>query len=375
MFSRTREENEPGTSFSGIAKSLPEESFVDHRPLLRRLGDDPTGDLSLNAETRWEAMAESPYTTPNDLFFVRNHAPTPRIDPLGWTLVVEGPGVERTLRLGYGDLLRLPQTTIVRALECAGNARVFFAEEQGREAPGTQWRLGAIGVAEWRGVALREVLERAGLRSGACEVMLEGLDAVRMRRPIPIGKALEEDTILAYAMNGDPLPADHGFPLRAVVPGWAAVASVKWLGRIFVSLQPLFSPWNTSRYVLTGGHYGRGRIPVTSQVTKSALELSWPAVLPRGRRTITGRAWSPGERVAKVEYSIDGKSWQQAALYGPNVEGAWARFRIPWEATPGRHEIRVRTTGESGRTQPETVPFNEQGYLYGAVVSHPVEVL
>ncbi len=156
------------------------------------------------------------------------------------------------------------------------------------ESPGTQWRLGAVGVAEWTGIPLREVLERAGIKETAHDVMLESLDEVRMRRPLPAGKAMEEDTLLAVGMNGEPLPPDHGFPARVVVPRWAAVASVKWLGRIHVSEGPLYSPWNTEKYVMTGGIFGKEREPVTTQVVKSALELPWPARLPPGRHTIGG---------------------------------------------------------------------------------------
>jgi sulfane dehydrogenase subunit SoxC len=203
-----------------IIKPLPIQRFVDFRD-----GGSTRysfGDLALNAEMRWEAMADQGYMTPNELFFIRNHAPTPLIDSSTWTLRVEGPGVERSLTLGYNELLRMPSVSIVRALECAGNGRVFFKERQEREATGTPWRLGAIGVAEWAGVPLREILERAGLKRSAREVMPENLDPVRMRRPLPVQKALEENTLLAFGMNGEVLPPDHGFPARVVVPGWAA---------------------------------------------------------------------------------------------------------------------------------------------------------
>ena len=246
----------------GILKPLPQGKFVD-----RREGEaepeDPTGDQAYNAEMRWQAMAGERYLTPVESFFVRNHAPTPSVDPASWVLRVEGPGVERSLELTYDDLLSgMPQVSIVRALECAGNGRAFFGEVLGRQPEGTPWRFGAVGVAEWTGVPLREVLDRAGLRESACDVMLESLDAVRMRRPLPVEKALGDDTLLACGMNGEPLTPDHGSPLRAVVPGWAAVASVKWLGRIVVSETPLFSPWNTDKYVLTGGEYGAQREPI-----------------------------------------------------------------------------------------------------------------
>ncbi|HSK98823.1 MAG TPA: sulfite oxidase [Rubrobacteraceae bacterium] len=361
----------------GIVKPLPPELLLDLRDGAAD-PDDPTGDLALNAEMRWEAMKDRGYLTPVDRFFVRNHAPTPHIGLAAWELRVEGPGVERPATLTYDDLWRLPPTTAARALECAGNGRAFFAEHQGREAPGTPWRLGAVGVAEWTGVALREVLERARLKDTAREVMLEGLDEVRMRRPLPLEKALE-DTLLAYGMNGELLPPDHGFPLRAIVPGWAAVASVKWVGRIFVSDDssgPLASPWNTDKYVLTGGAYGGRRVPVLAQVPKSALELAWPATLRRGPQTITGRSWSEGAPAARVEYAVDAESrWRPAELFGPNLPGAWARWRFVWDAPRGKHKVRVRATDAAGNAQPEKTEWNELGYLYGGVVAHPVEVI
>lgn len=365
------------TGSAGLVKPLPPGLLLDLRDGVAH-ADDPTGDLALNAEMRWEAMAGREYLTPADRFFVRNHAPTPRIDTAAWELRVEGPGVGRPTAFTHDDLRRLPSATATRALECAGNGRVFFAEEQDREAPGTPWRLGAIGVAEWAGVPLREVLERAGLKSTAREVMLESLDDARMRRPLPVDKALEEDTLLAYGMNGEPLPADHGFPVRAIVPGWAAVASVKWLGRIHVSDAsegPLYSPWNTHKYVLTGGAHGTERVPVTAQTPKSAIELPWPATLRRGRQTITGRSWSVGAAIERVEYAVDGDTkWHRAEVFGPNLFGAWARWRFDWGARPGRHELRVRATDTLGNVQPEEASWNDLGYLYGAVVAHPVHV-
>ena len=356
-----------------IRKPLPPEEFVDFR-VGEASPDDLTGDLALNAETRWEAMAGRDYLTPNELFYVRNHAPTPRIEPSRWRLRVEGPGVKRTLEIGYDELLRLPETSFVRALECAGNGRALFEEVQGRATPGTPWRLGAIGVAEWTGVPLREVLERADIKASAREVMPEGLDAVRMRRPMPLEKALEEDVIVAYAMNGEPLPQDHGFPARVIVSRWAAVASVKWVGRIHVSETPLSSPWNTDKYVLTGGGFGAGRIPVEAQGLKSALELPWPARLRRGRHTIGGRSWSAQGAITRVEYSVDGEPWRAARLVEPNVSGAWVRWSFGWDARTGRHDVRARAMDTAGSVQPDETPFNELGYLYGAVVGHPVWV-
>lgn len=356
-----------------ILKPLPPGKLVDLRQGEEEPGD-ATHDLALNAEMRWEAMADEGYLTSNELFFVRNHAPTPRIDTSCWKLRVDGPGVSRHLELGYDDLLRMENASVVRALECAGNGRVFFGELQGREAPGTQWRLGAIGVAQWTGVPLGKILERAGLKKTAHEVMIESLDAVRMRRPLPVGKALEGDTLLALGMNGEPLPPDHGFPVRVVVSQWAAVASVKWVGRIHVSEGPLFSPWNTEKYVLAGGAFGEGQVPVTIQVVKSALELAWPARLLRGRHEIRGRSWSPCGAISQVDYRVGGEPWRRARLSEPNVPGAWVRWSFIWDARPGDYQVWVKATDEKGNSQPETVPHNELGYLYGGVVGHPVTV-
>ncbi|HEX7170781.1 MAG TPA: sulfite oxidase [Rubrobacter sp.] len=358
----------------GIRKPLPPERFVDLREGEATPGD-PTGDLAYNAEMRWEAMAGNGYLTPVGSFFVRSHAPTPSIDPASWTLRVEGPGVERPLELSYDDLSNMPQASIVRALECAGNGRAFFEEVQGRQAEGTQWRLGAVGVAEWTGVPLREVLERAGLKVSAREIMLESLDEVRMRRPLPVEKAGEEGTLLAFRMNGEPLTPDHGFPLRAIVSGWAAVASVKWLGRIHVSETPLSSPWNTDKYVLTGAKFGARREPVEERGVKSALELPWPARLPAGRHVLYGRSWSGSGAISHVEYSVDRGAWRGARLFGENIPGAWARWSFEWDAEAGWHEVRVRATDEAGNAQPDEVGWNDLGYLYDGVVGHPVEVL
>ena len=358
----------------GIRKPLPPEWFVDLREGEAKPGG-PTGDLAYNAEMRWEAMAGKDYLTPVRSFFVRSHAPTPSIDPASWTLHVEGPGVERPLELTYDELSNMPQESVVRALECAGNGRAFFEEIQGRQAEGTPWRLGAVGVAEWTGVPLREVLERAGLRASAREVMLGSLDSVRMRRPLPVKKAVEDGTLLAFGMNGGLLTPDHGFPLRAVVSGWAAVASVKWLGRVHVSETSLSSPWNTEKYVLTGGEFGARREPVQERGMKSTLELPWPARLPEGRHVLCGRSWSGYGAISRVEYSVDCGPWRGARLFGENIPGAWARWSFEWDAKPGQHEVRVRATDDAGNVQPDEVGWNDLGYLYDGVVGHPVEVL
>jgi DMSO/TMAO reductase YedYZ molybdopterin-dependent catalytic subunit len=333
-----------------------------------------------NFEMRWENMTGRGYLVPNELFFIRNHSRTPRIDASTWRLRVEGTGVARPLDLTYDDLLSMPDVSVRRYVECAGNGRSFFEVQYGRRAQGTQWRLGAVGVAEWTGVPLREILARAGVKPTAVDVLPEGTDDLRVRRPMPVAKAMEPDTLVVYAMNGHPLPPDHGFPARVLVPGWIGVASVKWVGRIEVSETPLYTPWNTTSYVMIGPEYRKPAAspadgPILStQNVKSALELAWPAELRAGRHTIRGRSWGP-YAIAKVEYSLDrGVSWQVARIRDTEAPRAWVRWEFVWEARPGDYSLRVRATDVQGNVQPAIVPFNEQGYLNNAIVGHPVTV-
>jgi DMSO/TMAO reductase YedYZ molybdopterin-dependent catalytic subunit len=274
----------------------------------------------------------------------------------------------------------MPSVSVIRTIECAGNGRSFFEEAYGKKAQGTQWKLGAVGVAEWTGVPLRTVLERAGLKRTARDVMPEGLDDLKVRRPMSVAKAMAADTILAYAMNGEPLPADHGSPLRVIVPGWIGVANIKWVGRIEVSEQALFSHWNTDTYILLGADYqpappAKGP-QLSRQNVKSALELDMGAQLPAGRQRLSGRSWSPSGHISRVEYCFDQEeTWHPARLQEPRLAQAWAQWDFDWDARPGQHTIRVKATDNHGNAQPDHVAWNEQGYLYNAIVAHPVTVV
>jgi sulfane dehydrogenase subunit SoxC len=336
-------------------------------------------DFGSNKEMRWENMYERGFVVPNELFFVRNHTRTPVVDAKQWRLKLEGSGIQKPIELSYDEVLSLPSVSVIRYIECAGNGRSFFEAAYGKKADGTQWKLGAVGVAEWTGVPLAEILDRAAIKKSATDVMPEGLDDLKVRRPLSVAKATEADTLLVYAMNGQPLPADHGFPVRMLVPGWIGVANIKWVGRIEVSEKPLFSNWNTDTYVLIGPDYkpeppAKGPI-LSNQNIKSALELPWGGEVSAARRLVRGRTWSPFGKIAKVEYSLNqGKSWQTTRLREANVGAAWVRWDFDWEPKPGKHTIRVRATDEKGNTQPDTVPFNQQGYLYNAVVDHPITV-
>lgn len=356
----------------GLGRTAP--AWADHVPVVKPTPPELFIDHGSNREMRWEAMAGQGYHTPNHLFYVRNHTSTPHLDRAGWRLRIEGSGVRRPLELTYHDLVAMPSNTETRFLECAGNGRSQFAEAQGRPAAGTPWHLGAIGVAEWEGVALWRVLERAGVKPTAVDVMPEGLDSRRVRRPLPITKALADDTLLVYGMNGQPLPEDHGFPVRLLVPGWVGVASVKWVGRIEVSETPLYSPWNTDSYVMIGDAYP-DRPVLTTQQVKSAFELPWAGEIPAGPRLLTGRSWSAHGRISQVEISTDGGTrWRRATLCRRNLPQAWAQWEIPWNPAADSYRLRARATDSAGNTQPDTVPYNEQGYLYGAIIDHPITV-
>ena len=190
---------------------------------------DPTPFIRhpTNLETRLESLTG--LLTPNDLFFVRNHAPTPRIDATTYRLRVEGDAVARPLELSYEDLLRLQSHSVIAYLECAGNWRSFYDKVLGQVASGGQWGTGGVSCASWSGVSLGTVLDLAGVRDTARDVNIVGLDDGGFERPMSLAKAMDSDTLLAYSMNGETLPPDHGFPVRAVVPGWAGSNSVKWV--------------------------------------------------------------------------------------------------------------------------------------------------
>ncbi|WP_433342021.1 sulfite oxidase [Micromonospora sp. CA-111912] len=359
----------------GTVKPLPDRLFTRH---------------DTNAEMRWEAMAGQGYVVPNDRFFVRNHTRTPMIDPDTWRLSLFGDGLrgtptrDRPVEFGYDDLRLLPAERVTALVECAGNARRFFAGQQDGPAPGVAWGLGGVGVAHWRGVRLSTVLRRAGLTGAAVDVMPEGLDPDyvtggvnlgRVRRPLPVGKALD-DVLLAYEMNGDPLPPDHGFPVRVVVPGWIGISSVKWVGPVQVSATPLFSPWNTELYRMFGPGQPDGGGQLGPQSVKSAFELPWDARVPAGAEVLLrGRSWSGGGPIRSVQVHTDDDGWRPAELVAGDAGGPWQRWTARWRpAGPGPATLRARATDVTGAGQPERARPNDLGYLFDGVVNHPVTV-
>jgi DMSO/TMAO reductase YedYZ molybdopterin-dependent catalytic subunit len=362
-----------------ILKPLPPEWFYVY--------ESPT--IGANAEMRWEVMKDKGYLVPTEHFYIRDHTRTPVIDARTWRLKVFGSGLRGSPAIGdavtfsYDDLLSMPSAKVISFIECAGNAREFFWLQEGYKVTSVPWLLGGIGVAEWRGVRLADILDRAGITPDAVDVMPHGLDPEyvtggvnygHVRRPVPIAKALD-DVILAYEMNGQPLPLDNGFPLRFICPSWIGVANVKWVGQIEVSAAPLFSWWNTLAYRLFGPGYPKDGTLITTQVVKSSFELEWNARLSRGPQLLTGRSWSGNGRIARTEVSTDGQTWQPARPRDRGLPHAWQPWELPWQPPgPGKYTLRSRATDHTGRTQPATVPFNTREYLFDGIVNHHVTV-
>ncbi|OON30366.1 MULTISPECIES: molybdopterin-dependent oxidoreductase [unclassified Micromonospora] len=391
---------DPGATDSGAAGPGSGSGAPDSRPAADA-GDGPPGIVKplppqlfarhdTNAEMRWEAMAGQGYVVPTDRFFVRNHTHTPRIDAGTWRLSLFGDGLrgaptrDRPVEFGYDDLRGLPAERVTALVECAGNGRRFFAGQQGRPTPGVAWGLGGVGVAHWRGVRLAEVLRRAGLTGAAVDVMPEGLDPEyvtggvnlgRVRRPLPVGKALD-DVLLAYEMNGEPLPPDHGHPVRVVVPGWIGVSSIKWVGPVEVSATALFSPWNTQLYRMFGPGYPADGAALGAQSVKSAFELPWDARVPAGAEVLLrGRSWSGAGPIRSVQVHTGDGGWRPAELVSADAGGPWQRWTARWRpAGPGPVTLRARATDATGAGQPGRARHNDLGYLFDGVVRHPVTV-
>jgi DMSO/TMAO reductase YedYZ molybdopterin-dependent catalytic subunit len=372
------------------APALP--SYAGAPAILKPLPPEWFTDFGTNAETRWDSVDPKRFLTDQARLFVRNHTVTPTIDRDTWRLRVFGTGLSEpraegdALALSYADLRRLPFTRLTASHECTGNGRSFFASQQGTPASGTAWRLGAVGGVTWEGVLLAEVLHRLGLSADAVSIQAAGLDPEyatggvnygRVRRPFPVGKALD-DALLVWGMNGEPLLPDHGFPVRLVLPGWVGIASIKWLGSLEVATTELTSPWNTKWYRMTGGSYPGDSPALTVNPVRSAWELGWGETIARRDEVeLTGRSWSGAAAVDRVDVSVDGGStWTPARPYRSGHRQAWTQWRYVWKRPAlGEQVLMARATDAAGRTQPLVTPFNDNGYFFDAVVRHPVTVV
>jgi len=322
-----------------------------------------------NSETPLDQLRS--WVTPNRLFFVRDHFDVPPIDVTDWQLRVEG-CVERPATITWDELTSMPVRSVFATGECAGNGRSFLQPS----VHGVQWGAGAIGHAEWTGVPLKLVLERAGVQTDAVEVVCYGADQgtesdhpepMNFARGLPLPKALHPDTLLAYRMNGELLDANHGYPLRLLVPGWYGVASVKWLTRIEAVATPFEGYFQTRKYTYQRSVGDRTESAVVGpMVVKS--EIIRPRagdVLGIGTNRVFGVAWAGENAVSAVEISVDGGStWNDAQLLGPRSRYSWCLWEYLWDvAQPGEHSILVRAVDSTGAVQPEEHDRLRGGYM------------
>jgi DMSO/TMAO reductase YedYZ molybdopterin-dependent catalytic subunit len=323
------------------------------------------------------------FLTPTELFYIRSHFPVPKLNLGSYELRIDG-AVRNPLCLSYQELCDMPSETRVAVLECAGNNRVFLVPA----VAGAQWELGAAGNAEWTGVCLADLLERAGLDEGAREIVLEGADhgtppeppvppvPISYARSLPINKAMQREVLIAYKMNGRELTPDHGYPVRAIVPGHYAMASVKWLTRILTIPETFQGYWQTSDY----GYWDYlDAIPVRRPLREMHLKCDitrpgiYEAVPPNRVYPVVGAAWAGETEVAEVTLSTDGgQSWVETEFLDPVQRYAWRRWKFDWltPKQPGKYTLLARAKDANGGVQP-----NEHNHHYGSyIIDHPLPI-
>lgn len=370
------------------------------------------------------------YITPIEDFYIRNAFPTPRpeldrqVDPRFWRLKIHGDAVERELEIGYEDLLRMPSRSIVSIMQCAGNGRTLFWEQQDMlttptKVSGNGWGQGGIGLAEWQYVPMNHILGLVGLKPNAKAVLFwSGVDGKAPNtqsdtgRPTPVSEITERGDVigLAFKMNGQPLPADHGAPVRALVPGWCGGASTKWLTEIKIASHDFWVRLNTTDHANIGPAYpaqvprpnDEFRFTSPDKITGQAvtwhgprsfltipLTLSKQPVLPSnyplergempllmaGQQILRGYASAPQSGVERVDVRVNGGGWQPVRIIDPQINPyTWVRFEMPFDAMPGEHVIETRTTASNGDVQTPTVPYNAGGYDCWAIPKFRIRV-
>ena len=336
--------------------------------------------------TEFPFASLSDWLIPTELFFVRNHFPSPDLDARDWRLRVGG-AVERPIELDLESIKAMRSTTLAAVVECAGNGRVYYVPPK----EGLQWQNGAVGNAAWTGVRLREILEMAGVKPTAREVLLVGADSgvvdtnrktaspgpIAFARSLPLEKAIADSTVLAYSMNGEPLTCDHGYPLRAVVGGWFGMAWVKWITQITVLEQPFLGYWQARDYFRWERSLGEPTLVPLAQMEVKA-QIARPV---QGGRLIAGKpyrifgaAWSGEAAVRQVQVCTgDGRGWREARLLETEHPFAWRLWECMW--TPedvGPYKLRCRAIDGAGCVQPDLQRTDCESYVANWIV--PVEV-
>ena len=348
----------------------------------------PTNAGERTFATPPQAMQEN--IVPNDLFYIRNHwKGAPDIDVDAYRLSVDGE-VERPLSLSLGELRKLPLKRFQVTFECCGNSMVpdYWAKKT-RAAMEQLKGHGIMGNAEWAGVSLRDVLEMAGVKDSAVEVLFEGADhgpdevngdppEVTYERSVPVAKSMHPDTLLAFEMNGEPLPPMHGYPLRLLVPGWYGMTSVKWLVGIHVIDHEFQGLYQKERYmVLAGPDSGSFYKYHTEMMVKSIITAPAPGETVRAGEAynVGGAAWSGEIEIARVEVSSDGgRTWEDADVM-PRSGYSWHRWSYNWRApAPGGYTLMSRATNVKGEVQPKEFPNQWDGHNYGNNMVFPHEV-
>ncbi len=317
------------------------------------------------------------WLTPVPRFFVRNHMHEPsELEAPTWRLTIGGE-VEKPITLSLADLAKLESHSVVNTLECAGNGRGLYRPQ----VPGVQWQKGAVSTARFSGPRLRDVLQHAAVKTSGKHVMFRGLDEVPGKVPpfirsIPIDKALDSNTLIATHMNGAPLTRHHGFPARALVPGWIGAASCKWLTEIKVLDSEFVGNFMSPGYRLPNQPVKPGDTvkpedthPVTGLNVKSLIAGPIDGLRTKpGRIAVHGVAWAGEADVAKVEISTDGgSSWKPATLGQDKARYAWRLWHHDFNAKSGDYSILSRATDSQGRIQPDAAVWNPSGYLYNAI--------
>ena len=319
--------------------------------------------------------------TPVGLHYLLTHYDVPDVDPVAWRLTIHG---EQELELSLDDLRARPANELTVTMECAGNGRARFDPR-----PVSQpWLYEAIGTARWRGTPLRPLIEEAGVPEGTVEVLLTGLDRgvevgeeQSFQRALPLDGALRDEVLLAYEMNGAPLPPQHGFPLRLVVPGWYGMTNVKWIDQIEFLETPFAGYQNRQGYRLRQTEEDEG-VPLNRMQPRSLMvPPGIPEFMTRDRTVLAGevllegRAWSGQAPIASVEVSADGGStWAPAELEPEGERWAWRGWTYRWQAEPGDHVLCSRARDEAGNEQPLEMPWNLGGYANNAVQTVRVTV-
>jgi sulfite oxidase len=356
--------------------------------VLPRLGDSADLSKMIVRSSRPEDLEMqlsgfNQWITPIDQFFVRTHTYTPEPPNIGeWRLKLDGV-VNQPLMLTMDDLKKMRRVEMVAVVECAGNGRSFYHPR----VAGTQWAFGSVGNGRWAGVRLRDVLEKAGLKDSAQQILFDGADVPLGKMPdfqrtIPVKKALHQDTLLAYEMNGQALPIEHGFPLRVIVPGWASDSWVKWLEHIEVLDHEFEGFWMKTAYrhpthpVEPGAAVDpKEMVPVTDLNVKSVIATPAAGSIKPGRTRISGTAWSNTSPVTRVDVSVDaGNTWKSAKLGKDKGQYAWRLWQLDWQPAAGKYALLARATNEAGQTQPMEQQWNPSGYLWNAIQRVDVEV-